>query len=1830
MSDPEDASPAGEPVSDHASLGSAVGKDDEADVLQLERQEMSEEDPSSLSAEEEKHAIETNRLEAHVQNGDTSEMTSADASSIDATPRRTGSPLESVTSAPGDSPSAQGSHASSPSSSALPSVASRPGFGSPTPSFRPFDRRFQSRISSFNALSPRPSSPAFAPNHSRHGSYSSNFPLDQPDTDTSSPPWEVVRWTRLKKLNSYAFSESGRRNFGSPTCLAVSASIILGTSKGIILMFDYNQNLKTIIGPGTKAIESGPITALAVSADHTTIAGGHANGSIFTWDTTRPSRPFLTIPHLDDSQVQNRTVDGHMPEAPVVHLGFLGTRHTALVSADDRGMAFSHLATRGTGPLGRTIKTTRILGRYPNAPMLQGKAIKPSTVLAFAPLPLGNVECATDKMGLTAMLTPYLLVIVSTTPVAQTQHKSARPKDVPAHSAMTGCLAWFPAVNLKAADPHTGSTFSKAKLAYCWSNVLTVLDVDEVPGDDGDQPPSLRFKARSRWKCEEAIAAVQWLSRSVLTVLTISQRLVVLEDRTMRMTEAFDLLERYIYHADLFSRQLHGLVENLDENDVSMHGVVADAFYMSFKAYKGRIFLLGFNDVSIGALSNWADRLIATMEHGDYIGAIQLATSYYVGDANKLTVGLPDDTELRHSMVRDKIMEIASASLKYAFAQRRKNRASVDDDHLRQLAETCFVACQSIGNVDYLFEDLYEWYSDADAEGVFLETLEPLILDQSIKFVPPTVVKDMVSYYVTKGWESRLEEMICRMETATLDLDQLTILCKQHNLYDALTYVWNRGLQDYITPMIDLLGLLVPLMSDGDFVAGSTTDDYYGVNAVKIFPYLSYTLTGRVYPSGETMDEETAGRAKAEIYWFYFSGKTISWPKGSGREFLTRTDGESEPAFPYLRMILKFDAPSFLSALNEAFEDPFLNDSSDARPNGKGSGADMPEEQIFGQTINRQYILSILLDVMSPSDFAQADRIYLDMFIARNLPKFPQYLLFSGTTLSTVLTGLCNYPGPDLAEDAQLSAEYLLSVYHPSDMAALMPLFKRAGFYRILKRVYKVDKQYGKLVQTYFEDPEDQDSVFQCIAECLRSHGELSQRQEREVLTVIENHARDLLELDPERSASTLAAQEAELHRRILNSADDAPELQHAYLKTLLEPEDPMADEQPTHERYLIERYVRLMCRFDPQHVTDYIGLVQSVDLQLDSLLPVMEETGVVDAAVVLMVHSGQATQAMDRLVRHLGTLESAMEGLLRSSSARGEEDDSSLSLGPSAEALLDSLQKYVYVGIWLCQEQTKSSRRVSVVSKSKSKAARENLSTDEALWLSLIGACVQVTQNLSPAILAIADGDVPDEGKLLAKLRSLVQHAFTSLLVSTSSQVSNQANGQLGPAALSSTGSNLSFLRILRAFLAQAAASSPSLADLRSVLASIFSAYAYEESILRLSNRLLERSLFTSVHASVELRQRGWRPRGSTCEACGKRVWGPGLAGATVFEAWEDKQAVEDVARKQRQTQVAERAKGQARASDRRSKGKSLDMRPSSMLIEPDAGNPNKDQVLGPLVVLACRHIYHQTCLDALQEKQENGVLPRDPSTRRHRLSRRHPTMSGTDEDGFDEEYVSDNQSSGSSDQESPPPPLSQNYFAPPFYGRPPTPLPPSPSLTSLLRPSRPTTPDASDDDIAPVPRTAPKVPTYEYYGFVLYLFSSLIFLMYLLWSYLPSPFLHALGIYYYPDRWWALAVPAFLVMTLCYIYVALASYNLEILTVPMASAETIVDGAGKLAVIDSKGRLKGGTKRERKCETNGKLRWREIWNEGTDAVLDIPLAGVCEVLYGEGRELSDGEEAM
>jgi len=174
------------------------------------------------------------------------------------------------------------------------------------------------------------------------------------------------------------------------------------------------------------------------------------------------------------------------------------------------------------------------------------------------------------------------LVIVSIIPFAQTQLRVTRPKRAsPEGSVLSGCIAWYPCV--KSIDPSEPST--KPKLAYTWDRYLAIRQVSEIkpPKDENkESPPRLQFQLTNEWTGEETIIAMQWLLQQVLVLLTVSQRLLILDTLTMQVTASCDLLMKQVLHFDRFS------------NHMNNFPAVADAYYHSFKTYKHRIFLLVF------------------------------------------------------------------------------------------------------------------------------------------------------------------------------------------------------------------------------------------------------------------------------------------------------------------------------------------------------------------------------------------------------------------------------------------------------------------------------------------------------------------------------------------------------------------------------------------------------------------------------------------------------------------------------------------------------------------------------------------------------------------------------------------------------------------------------------------------------------------------------------------------------------------------------------------------------------------------------------------------------------------------------------------------------------------------------------------------------------------------------------------------------------------------------------------------------------------------------------------------------------------------------------
>ncbi|XP_076958424.1 phosphatidylinositol N-acetylglucosaminyltransferase subunit P-like isoform X3 [Bidens hawaiensis] len=53
------------------------------------------------------------------------------------------------------------------------------------------------------------------------------------------------------------------------------------------------------------------------------------------------------------------------------------------------------------------------------------------------------------------------------------------------------------------------------------------------------------------------------------------------------------------------------------------------------------------------------------------------------------------------------------------------------------------------------------------------------------------------------------------------------------------------------------------------------------------------------------------------------------------------------------------------------------------------------------------------------------------------------------------------------------------------------------------------------------------------------------------------------------------------------------------------------------------------------------------------------------------------------------------------------------------------------------------------------------------------------------------------------------------------------------------------------------------------------------------------------------------------------------------------------------------------------------------------------------------------------------------------------------------------------------------------------------------------------------------------EVYGFVGAISTVVATVIFMVWAYVPDPWLHSIGIFYYPSKYWALALPTYVMVT-------------------------------------------------------------------------------------------------
>jgi len=90
----------------------------------------------------------------------------------------------------------------------------------------------------------------------------------------------------------------------------------------------------------------------------------------------------------------------------------------------------------------------------------------------------------------------------------------------------------------------------------------------------------------------------------------------------------------------------------------------------------------------------------------------------------------------------------------------------------------------------------------------FLESLEYHFVNGLLPIVPPSIVQQFISHYEDMGQFEVLEQCIIHIDVSCLDLHQVLTLAQNQGLYHTMLYVYTRALNDYITPLEELIKIL--------------------------------------------------------------------------------------------------------------------------------------------------------------------------------------------------------------------------------------------------------------------------------------------------------------------------------------------------------------------------------------------------------------------------------------------------------------------------------------------------------------------------------------------------------------------------------------------------------------------------------------------------------------------------------------------------------------------------------------------------------------------------------------------------------------------------------------------------------------------------------------------------------------------------------------------------------------------------------------------------------------------------------------------------------------
>ncbi|XP_014245908.1 vacuolar protein sorting-associated protein 8 homolog [Cimex lectularius] len=783
----------------------------------------------------------------------------------------------------------------------------------------------------------------------------------------------ILRHVILRAVSSQLHPNIDELIIGTPSAMCVSNLIAVGTTHGVIMCFDCSQRLRW----RHEAVrDQGPVTAMALNTESTRLLVGFARGMVLMLDV-QDAKVLRTIPP-----------EAHTYNTAVVHIKFTDSPSLALLS-DSGGSVFE-------------IGLKRVLGvrSWECKCIFSGSR---GEVVAMEPLLLQNLAYQHPLSGfvIVAMATLSKILLVSLRP----QTRLLYTQNIKGASTSLPLLSWQFVV-IQVADT---SRVMDPVLAVARNDTIYFYQVSlERSGKivcQGLQSVSLPY----------SLISCHWLTPRTVALIDTNETLHLFDVRTKQELENLDLsIVELVYNSVAFKGLATG-------GNVSKAMALAGqrAVYNSIFSFGNQLLLLGVKTLHVISIRIWVERIDGLVRAQKFEDALKLAMDFYE-ERGKAVLGLRGAREVRQKLVKEKVIETLEKFVDHI----------VDGSPFINYSEaipTVIEHCIDLDRMDLVYDKL--WNGMTDGKNIYLEAIESSLIDGKITDIPPEILQRLVSYQQSMlRWE-QLESCIQRVDVPCLDIEQVILICKRENLYSALISVWNRAMNDYTSPIHELVPKLRLMASEEP-------------NVVKerrklgnlLLVYIASCLSGAVGPDRAEHARQQVVRALCSQH--------------------SQNADDCETCFPYIRGLLEFDTREFLNSLVISFSDASLS------------------------TQIKQRLVDIIIQVMSDSPSFKCVEISWVLCVLNNSAVGRGLRVDSSLYTDTISSLVTDNSCPS-ADRQQAFLQLVTSgALADLDHETLLELAKSADFHQVCAILHEIRGEYSQVLKYHLEDPTRREHVF--------------------------------------------------------------------------------------------------------------------------------------------------------------------------------------------------------------------------------------------------------------------------------------------------------------------------------------------------------------------------------------------------------------------------------------------------------------------------------------------------------------------------------------------------------------------------------------------------------------------------------------------------------------------------------------------------------------------------------------------------------------------------------